>query len=52
MIESLAWSTTTPLAADITWSFVKKNWDDVFSARYSTGFLIMDLVKVNVTIQL
>lgn len=45
VICSIAGNTSTKLSSDLTWEFVKKNWDVLYS-RYSSGFLITRLVKV------
>jgi len=41
---SVCSNTSTKLSSDITWNFVKENWDTIFS-RYSSGFLITRLCK-------
>ena len=45
VICAVAGSISNKNAGDITWSFVKDNWDLLYS-RYSQGFLITRLVKV------
>ena len=47
VICAVAGSVTNPKSADITWTFVKDNWDLLYS-RYSQGFLITRLVKVRI----
>ncbi|RNA09032.1 puromycin-sensitive aminopeptidase-like [Brachionus plicatilis] len=37
-------NTSTKLSSDLTWQFVKENWDTIHS-RYSSGFLITRLCK-------
>ena len=37
-------NTSTKLSSDLTWQYVKNNWDTIYS-RYSSGFLITRLVK-------
>lgn len=45
VICSVSGNTSTKLSSDLTWEFVKKNWETIHS-RYSSGFLITRLVKV------
>lgn len=45
VVCSVSGNTSTKLSSDLTWEFVKKNWDTIHS-RYSSGFLITRLVKV------
>lgn len=44
VIESIACSMTSRYSQAIAWEFVKNNWA-FLNSRYSTGFMIMDLVK-------
>jgi puromycin-sensitive aminopeptidase len=46
VICAVSANTSTKLSADLAWEFVKKNWETIHS-RYSSGFLITRLVKVN-----
>ena len=43
---SVCSNTSTKLSSDITWHFVKENWNTIYS-RYSSGFLITRLCKVD-----
>ena len=45
VICAVAGSITNSHASDLTWSFVKDNWDELYK-RYSQGFLITRMVKV------
>lgn len=44
VICAVAANTSTKLSSDLTWQFVKENWNTIYS-RYSKGFLITRLVK-------
>jgi len=44
VICSISGSCSTKLSSDLTWQFVKDNWDVIYG-RYSSGFLITRLVK-------
>jgi len=44
VIINVSNNTSTKLSSDLTWKFVKDQWE-VIHARYSTGFLITRLVK-------
>ena len=46
VICAVSGNTTTKLASDLTWQFVKKNWSTIYG-RYSSGFLITKLCKVS-----
>lgn len=44
VICAVSGNTSTKLSSDVTWQYVKQNWDTIYS-RYSSGFLITRLCK-------